>query len=82
MPDNSLKMKRGWITLADMRRNALRLLRPCTNKNIDDVITKLRDDRSGYQKSHRNEIDQLRRWADVFVKENGIERHELVVSQR
>ena len=32
--DNSLKMKRGWITLADMRRNALRLLRPCTNKTL------------------------------------------------
>lgn len=53
-----------------------------TNKNIDDVITKLRDDRSGYRKSHSNEIDQLRRWVDVFVRENGIERQELVVSQR
>lgn len=53
-----------------------------TGKNIDDAITKLRDDRSGYRESHRNEIDQLRRWADVFVKENGIKRHELVVSQR
>lgn len=39
-----------------------------TNKNTDDVITKLRDERSGYRQGHRNEINHLRRWVDVFVR--------------
>lgn len=52
-----------------------------TAANVDEGIADLRDGHNRYRKTHRSEVDQLQSWVEDFVKENGIERNELVAGR-